>query len=247
VFSGLTAAWLHGLDVPLCSPIEVTIPKGTGVSARSGLIVTRASLEAREVVRRKGLPATSMARTLLDLCRRLSLTEAVVIADMALHSGAIDSATLAAAGTAYDGSTGVLKLREVAQLAEPPTESPMETRLRMLLVLAGLPRPVAQVSLHDSRGRFLGRPDLYFPDQRLAIEYDGGVHRESLAADDRRQNRLVSEGISLLRFTASDVLHNATSVVAQVRAMLITVSHYPPEPAPAHLKRRSNPREPAPA
>lgn len=38
VFSGLTAAWLHGLDVVACEPIEVTIPKGSGVSARSGLV-----------------------------------------------------------------------------------------------------------------------------------------------------------------------------------------------------------------
>src|SRR5438067_13649072 len=64
----------------------------------------------------------------------------------------------------------------------------METRLRMLLVLAGLPRPAAQVSLQDARGRFLGRPDLYCPGARLGIEYDGATHRESLAADNRRQN-----------------------------------------------------------
>jgi hypothetical protein len=245
VFAGLTAAWLHGLDVEPCSPIEVIIPKGTGVSARSGLVVRRAALDAGELVRRKGLPATSMSRTLLDLCRELSLTEAVVVADMALHVGAIDCATLAAAAGAYDRSAGVLKLREVSQLAEPATESPMETRLRMLLVLSGLPRPEAQVSLHDSHGRFLGRPDLYFPDQRLAIEYDGGVHRDSLAADNQRQNRLMGEGIRLLRFTATDVLNSSSSVIAQVRGMLGTKSNYPPERAPASLKSKRNPREPA--
>ena len=37
----------------------------------------------------------------------------------------------------------------------------------------------------------LARTDLYYPDQRLALEYDGGSHRESLVEDNRRQNRLL--------------------------------------------------------
>ncbi len=96
----------------------------------------------------------------------------------------------------------------------------METRLRTVLVLAGLPRPQAQVSLHDSRGRFLGRPDLYYPDHRLGLEYDGGIHRTSLAEDNRRQNRLLAAGIRLLRFTAGDVLNNPDSITTQVRTVL---------------------------
>jgi Protein of unknown function (DUF559) len=108
----------------------------------------------------------------------------------------------------------------VANLADPASESPMETRLRMVLVLGGLPRPQAQMSLHDGRGRFLGRPDLYYPEHHLGLEYDGGVHRASLAEDNRRQNRLLAAGIRLLRFTAGDVLHNPDSIRTQVRTML---------------------------
>lgn len=93
----------------------------------------------------------------------------------------------------------------------------MESRLRMVLVLGGLPRPKAQVSIHDRGGRFIGRPDLYYEEHRLGIEYDGGVHRDSLAEDNRRQNRLLNVGIRLLRFTAGDVLNKPESVVDQVR------------------------------
>ncbi len=96
----------------------------------------------------------------------------------------------------------------------------METRLRLLLVLAGLPRPHAQVSLHDDAGRFVGRSDLYYPVQRLAIEYDGSTHRESLTADNRRQNRLINAGYRLLRFSAADVLSAPDSVVFLVRQAL---------------------------
>ena len=74
VLSGLTAAWLHGLDVVACEPIEVTIPKGTGVSARSGLMVRRAAIAAAEVVKLRGMRATSILRTVSDLCIRLRLS-----------------------------------------------------------------------------------------------------------------------------------------------------------------------------
>src|ERR1700682_1730516 len=63
VFSGLAAAWLHGLDVVPCEPIEVTIPKGTGVSARSGLVVRRAAVAVDDVVSLRGMRATSILRT----------------------------------------------------------------------------------------------------------------------------------------------------------------------------------------
>ena len=56
--------------------------------------------------------------------------------------------------------------------------------------------------------------------QRLAVEYDGASHRESLTADNRRQNRMVNAGFTLLRFSAADVLSAPDSVVWSVRQML---------------------------
>ena len=95
----------------------------------------------------------------------------------------------------------------------------METRLRLVLVLAGLPRPRVQVSL-GNEDTFLGRADLYYAGPRLIIEYDGGTHRDRLAYDDRRQNRLVDAGYRLLRFTAADILESPASIVALVRRSL---------------------------
>jgi len=218
-FSGLAAAWLHGLDVEPCNPIDVTVPKGEGVSGRSGMRVSRSRLGADDVVCVQGIRTTSILRTLEDIGRRMSLVEATVVADMALHSGIVELPTFKSWVSTRRGGRGLVNLRLVADHAEPKSESPMETRLRMLLVLAGLPRPEAQVSIHDRKGRFLGRPDLYYAERRLGLEYDGGVHRDSLAEDNRRQNRLLEEGVRLLRFTAGDLLH-PTVVVAQVRAVL---------------------------
>src|SRR6266480_2296528 len=84
-FSGLTAAWLHGIDVVPCNPIETTVPDEAGVSARAGIAVRRSTLAKGDVVQVRGMPATSIVRTLGEVCARLSLVEAVVIADAALH------------------------------------------------------------------------------------------------------------------------------------------------------------------
>ena len=50
-FSGLAAAWLHGLDVEPCNPIDVTVPKGEGVSGRAG----HAGFASQARRRRRGL------------------------------------------------------------------------------------------------------------------------------------------------------------------------------------------------
>ena len=220
VFCGLTAAWLHGLDVEPCDPIDVAIPTNAGVSGRAGLRLRRISIANRDVATKQELRATTVERTLADLCLDLDLTEIVVLADAALHRRMTSIKNLAAAADHYSGRPGVATLRRVIQLTEPAAESHMETRLRMLLVLSGLPRPIAQMSLHDRWGRFLGRPDLYYPDEKLGLAYDGGTHRTNLVDDNRRQNRIQAEHITLLRFTAGDIYNHPDSVVDQVRGRL---------------------------
>ncbi len=101
-----------------------------------------------------------------------------------------------------------------------PAESPMETRLRWLLLEAGLPEPEVQTDLHDAQGRFVGRADLHYRRARLVIEYDGGNHRDRLVEDNRRQNALINAGYRVLRFTASDVYNRAEIVEAVVRSAL---------------------------
>lgn len=218
-FSGLTALWLHGLDVKPCDPIDVTVPPLAHVSARSGMLIRRDTLSVEDVIVRRGYDATTAERAIADLSRRGDLIEVVVVADAALHAGVATIRTLTAKAALLAGEHGARKFRRVIELAEPASESPMESRLRMVIVLAGLPRPLAQFEVYDRFGELLGRPDLYYPDKKLGIEYDGAVHRLSLAEDDRRQNRFLAEGITLLRFTANDVFQQPDRIVAQVRGM----------------------------
>jgi very-short-patch-repair endonuclease len=195
-FAGRTAAWLHGIDVDP-TPIEVIVPSNSGLRSRPGLEVHRT--DELDFVSARGLRATPVARTFRDLKRRFMGVEFLVLADQAMNLG----------------------LGRHHHLAEP-AQSPMETRLRWLLIQAGLPKPQVQVDLHNSAGRFVGRADLYYPNARLVIEYDGGNHRDRLVEDNQRQNLILNAGYRLLRFTAVDIHQRSHVVIAQVLEALGT-------------------------
>jgi very-short-patch-repair endonuclease len=221
VFAGGTAAWLFGLDLEPLDPVEIVVPPESGIRPRVGLTVRRCELPPAEVVCIRGLRATTLPRTLAGLCLRRPAVEALVAIDMAVHAGLTDAASLVRYAEAAKGRHGAGRLRSLAALAAP-AESPMETRLRWLLIQAGLPQPEVQMNLHDGKGRFIGRADLYYPAAKLILEYDGGNHRERLVEDDRRQNLLMNAGFRLLRFTATDVYNRPEVIQAQVHGALIS-------------------------
>src|SRR5438445_6446929 len=156
----------------LC-PLRAEFHLASQISRLTGIAVRRSDIGAGETVTRRGYPATSMVRTLADLGRRLPLVDAVAALDMALHRRLLKSDDLRSWACARSRYPGIRRLRQTIELAEPATESVMETRLRLLLVMARLPTPQAQVPLHDRAGRFVGRPDFYYLLHCLALEYDG--------------------------------------------------------------------------
>ena len=91
---------------------------------------------------------------------------------------------IVAAAHAWKGK-GSRLARRAADLVRAGVDSPMETRLRMLMVLAGLPEPVVNHIEYDAMGAWAKRFDLSYPDLLLIIEYDGRQHAE----DDRQWGR----------------------------------------------------------
>jgi hypothetical protein len=162
VFAGKTAAWLFGLDFDPLNPIQVIVPSTSGVRSRPGLEARRCDISRCDVHRVRGLAATTVQRMLLDLCLRSSPVEALVAIDGAVRARLTDKGSLERYAARSESRAGARRLRLLAAMAEP-AESPMETRLRWLLLQAGLPRPVVQSDLRDVEGRFLGRADLYYP------------------------------------------------------------------------------------
>jgi very-short-patch-repair endonuclease len=210
VFVGRTAAWMHGVDVEPANPIQVAVET---LESRDGLEVTHADVST-ETVDVKGRRATTLQRALLDLCSWSPLVEALIVIDAAIRR----RVTTAAALLEYSNRRSS-QLRKLAAIAAP-AESPMETRLRWLLLEAGLPMPEVQVDLYDDSGNFLGRADLYYPSARLIIEFDGRNHQDRLVSDLRRQNALHAAGYNMLRFTSADLYGRPNEIVLLVRAAL---------------------------
>jgi len=167
VFVGRTAAWVHRLDVQPANPVQVAV---ADLESREGLEVRQSDVggETEEI---RGVRVSTLKRTLLDLCAWLPAVEALVVLDMAIPRTGTEQMRKYA--DSVNGRAGASRLRQLAQVAAP-AESPMETRLRWLLIKAGLPLPEVQVDLYDDAGQFVGRADLYYPAAHLVIEFDGG-------------------------------------------------------------------------
>lgn len=222
VLAGWSAAHLLGADAaPRDAPAEVLVD--VDVRAHRGLAVRRGRASGADVVEVGGCRATSPLRTAWDLARRLRVDEGVVAVDALARCGGFAPEELLVRCAAAPGARGCRRLDEVVALADPRAESPMETRLRLLLVRGGLPAPQVQFRLLDEYGFAVARFDLAYPDVMLAIEYDGRGHdTRVLSAGDRfRDGTTGSFGWHTMRFGHDDVAVSRPRTVELVRDMLV--------------------------
>lgn len=216
--AGYSAAVLLGADcAPRNAPAEVVVP-GPRHSHR-GLRMTRARVDGVDLVEMSGCRVTSPERTAWDLARRLPLVEAVVAVDALAHKR-FDPADLLVRRAKQPGVRGCRRLDEVVALADPRAESPMETRLRLALIDAGLPRPEVQYEILDRDWYLIARVDLAYLDEKLALEYDGAVHLDprQRARDLRRDNELARHGWHTMRLDKHQLTANLARTVSNIRA-----------------------------
>lgn len=231
VLSGRAALWAMGVDVlPLDGTLDVTTGRGKHLEQRPGIRPHSALLTEDELVELpSGLIAVSAPRAFVDVARREPLVEAVALGDAVLRSGAASVEQLEAAVERAGGLRGVVRARQVLPHLEARSESQGESRLRMGLVLEGLPRPEAQVDFYDEHGNHLARVDLVL--DGVLLEYDGREQRlrkEVFVHDRRRQNVLVDRGAELRRYASDDVRPARTSwLAAEVRRALRAAARRP--------------------
>jgi hypothetical protein len=228
VLSGRSAAVLWG--VPLAGPeddVECTRPTGCRAGTVRGLVVNRRSLGEDDVVDRGGVRVTTPLRTALDLGRIQPIEEAVVCLDRFLRAGLVTRDEVVSAASAMAGP-GCRHVRRAVDLTDGSAESPQETRLRLLLHASALPRPVAQCVVTDRDGRFVARVDFGWPEQKVALEYEGVWHgeRQNVAKDRARLNRLAAAGWTVILVTAAD-LRDPVQLVARVAAALGSTAYAP--------------------
>jgi hypothetical protein len=142
-----------------------------------GVIARDECIAADEITRVGGIPVTTRERTAFDLGRHLTRNEAVARLDALMWNStfAIDDVMLLS--TRYRGARGLRRLREALPLVDGGASSPRETRLRLLFIDAGLPRPTTQIPVVEEHGRLVRMLDMGWEDFMVGAEYDGDQHR----------------------------------------------------------------------
>jgi very-short-patch-repair endonuclease len=229
VASHRTAAALWQLDGSRRGTPDISVPRNRRYQ-RDVVYVHRATdLDRIRPVRRSGIPTTPIERTLLDLgaVSRRGLVELAI--DHARRRGLTDWDHLLTClvSHARRGRDGVGTLRAILDdhSAEVrATDSGFERLVYVRLVEAGLPRPVLQYEVHVDGRTY--RLDLAYPDLKLAIELDGSIHlrRDVWEKDHARQNALMLDGWTILRFTWRDYTEHQTRLVSEVRAALVRLA-----------------------
>lgn len=130
------------------------------------------------VVTYRGLRLSAPEQTFVELAVHLSLVDLVVVGDYFVKTEWVTPEQLVAHAT---GPLGNPAAARAAGYVRRDVDSPMETRLRMLIVLAGLPEPKVNHKVYYVDGRRRYRFDLSYPDLKIVVEYDGRQHREDLA------------------------------------------------------------------
>jgi very-short-patch-repair endonuclease len=215
--AGRSAAVLLGPGLAgALDPIDVLVP--TSTRPRTSEVVAHIGpLPAAELVRVRGIPVTTPVRTCWDLVQWLPTVEAIVLLDRFVRAGLVTLAALSAHAVARKGTFGAARFTSALALVDGRSESPQESRLRVLMVLAGLPKPRTQFEIYDDEG-FIARVDLAYPESRVAVEYDGVWHAssEQLHRDRRRLNRLQAAGWLVIHVTAARLREDPDAVVREI-------------------------------
>jgi very-short-patch-repair endonuclease len=192
----------HATQYP--TPDDVTEVRGTRVSKPCRMFVELAS-----VLGLVDLVVVGDALIRLGLCTREQLTE-YCRASPAQHAG---------------------DARRAAAYVRDRVESAMESRLRMLIVLSGLPEPEVNWEVGDDDGVALYRFDLGYVALKLAVEYDGRQHAESSyqwKRDLERREWMDRHGWRVVVVTSDGLFREPLRTILRIREALAERGQYVP-------------------
>jgi hypothetical protein len=219
--AGVSAAAVLGTKwLKVSEPVEII---RADRHSQRGMVVHTYELASDEVCHVGGMRVTTPARTAFDIGRRRPVDEAVPILDALLNATAIKPLDVVALAERHRRSRGIRILRAALELVDQGAESPQETRLRLLLVGAGLPKPETQIEFFDEFGHAFIRVDVGWREWKVAVEYDGIQHWENRfqrSWDIDRIAILEAMGWVVVRVSA-EMLSRPDVIVERVRAKLL--------------------------
>jgi very-short-patch-repair endonuclease len=210
--SGKAAAFLYKLIRGPEPRPEVT----TRSQKRVPRVTTRRSRTV-EMVTYRGIPVTTVARTLVELASTLSLDDLA----RACHEAGVKYRTTP--GQVEDvlarrpKTRGAAKLRKILRGDTHVSLSQLERRFLDLLRGERLVLPETN-RVVDGR-----RVDCRWPEQRLTVEIDGYRYHHSRHAweqDRRREREARARGDDFRRYTYGDVFESPGAMLAELRAVI---------------------------
>lgn len=232
VLSHTSAALVAGL--PLRTPpthVHVTQPWRPRSAIADDVVRHVRPLPPEHVSTLRGIPATTLARTLADCATALPALDGLVLMDAGMHLG-VPRSEVEAIVDDLVGRRGVVRARAVLEAADDGAESPGETWTRWVLLRAGLPAPETQLEVETRLGPRWA--DLGWREWRLLLEYDGrqkygdgDAVADALLAERRRQEALEEEGWRVVRVLKED-LRSAHDLVTRVMRLVPGSVHLEP-------------------
>ncbi len=225
--SHYTAAQLHLLPLPIGEPSQVTLcmVPGAAPSRRwPGLSVRPAGLPPAQQTVAYGVPATTLARTLVDVSREQGFAAGLVLADAALRRGGTSVAALREVLDTCTGWPGIRAARKVGLHASRRRESPIESRSYALFVARGLPLPECNVWITTGRREEDARGDFVWPEHRVVGEADGRIKytdpwqrkEPPLWAEKLRMELIEDQDFVVVRWTGRQLEHSPELVIERI-------------------------------
>ena len=224
VLSHRSAAKLWNIRADRCEEIDVTAPRRRGRSP-DGIAAHRdGMLRTRDCTVVKGIPCTTVERTLLDLAAVLPIYELRKALAEAEVMRLVDLVTLRRLIRRCRGRRGVARLRMLIDEIHPETKRTRSELERLFLRMcdrAGLPRPEVNVSLRVGTRTY--KPDFLWRDEGLIVEADSMRFHDTHSAfqqDRRREQNLQAAGWRVSRCTWEQVEREPRDIAITIRALL---------------------------
>ena len=229
VASGRAAG--HLWELPGCErpPIEV-VTVHHNVIPHSDVIVHRTKrLPDEQVVLARGIPCTSIERTLMDLCGHFGDRRGAAIAvDDALRRslttlGDLDHCLYLTARRGRNGCGILRKLVHSRMQTSVPPHSALETVIFDVIDRSHLPMPKLQHTIRDRYGNFVARPDFVYLEEKLIIQWHSKKWHWGEAAESKdldQHNRLSALGYRILYATWADATRYADRLVTTIHSHL---------------------------
>jgi Transcriptional regulator, AbiEi antitoxin/Protein of unknown function (DUF559) len=208
-------------DLLSTSSARIDVTAALSRHGAPGIRVHRSrSLDSRDTATHRGIPITTIPRTLLDLAATVTPARLERAIAQAERLQLYDHRAIEDVIARSNGHRGTGALAKATARHDPKwTRNDFEARFLKLVRDAGLPEPEVNSSLAAPDHPRLD-PDFCWPAHRLIVETDGwDTHRTRAAfeRDRRRDAALTADGWRVVRFT----WHDEPSVIERrLRALL---------------------------